>query len=206
MTSNGPPATGFQRVLAKFSSRLTREEEEDFRFTTLDDVHQAIVDIQARQASRKSMRNLTRVLAFVEAMDQFGKVAEVFLNASNLLAFVWGPLKFLLQVSAYISWALYYQTRFASRRWLYSFYTICHLRFGADNHAQVTSNWAESFDTLLDAYQQIAESIPLLLQYQTLFEHSSHVSKVLEMIYEDILEFHQSALRMFGKSSKSILL
>jgi len=69
MASNGPPVTGFQRVLAKFSSRLTREEEEDFRFTTLDDVHQAIVDIQVRQASRKSMRNLTRVLAFVEVMD-----------------------------------------------------------------------------------------------------------------------------------------
>jgi len=133
-------------------------------------------------------------------------VVEVFLNASNLLAFVWGPLKFLLQVSAYISWVLCYQTRFASRGRLYSLYTIYHLGFYADNHAQVTSNWAESFDTLLDAYQQIAESIPLLLQYQTIFERTLHVSKVLEMIYENILEFHQSALRMFGKSSKSILL
>lgn len=70
----------------------------------------------------------------------------------------------------------------------------------------MTSNWAESFDTLLDAYQQIAENIPLFLQYQTLFEHSPHISKVLEMIYEDILEFHQSALRMFGKSSMYTLL
>ncbi|KAH8812890.1 hypothetical protein F5884DRAFT_318007 [Xylogone sp. PMI_703] len=162
MSSNGTVAAGFQRVLTKFSTRLTRDEQENFKFTTLNEVHQAIVDIQAQQAGRKSMRNLTRVLAFVEAMDQFGKVIEVFLNASTLLAFVWGPLKFLLLV---------------------------------------TSNWAESFDTLLDAYQQIAENIPLLLQYQTLFEHNQHMSKVLEMIYEDILEFHQSALRMFGKST-----
>ena len=103
MASTRPVDTGFQRVLARFSSRLTREEEAEFRFTTLDEVHQAIVNIQARQASRKGMRNLTRVLAFVEAMDQFGKVVEVFLNVSNILAFVWGPLKFLLQVRTRMS-------------------------------------------------------------------------------------------------------
>lgn len=67
---------------------------------------------------------------------------------------------------------------------------------------KVASVWADSFDVLLDAYQQIAESIPLLLQFRSLFEKSPEMGKVLEVIYEDILEFHQSALRMFGKSSK----
>lgn len=89
---------GFQRVLAKFLLRLTKEEVDHFRFTGLKDVQQAIVDIQEQQARRKGMRNLTRVLAFVEAMDQFGKVVEVFLNTSSLLCFIWGPIKFLLQV------------------------------------------------------------------------------------------------------------
>jgi hypothetical protein len=93
------PTNGFERVLAKFSSRLTRDEVENFRFSTLEEVHQAIIDIQDQQARRKGMRNLTRVLSFVEAMDQFGKVVEVFLNSSSLLPFIWGPIKFLLQVS-----------------------------------------------------------------------------------------------------------
>jgi hypothetical protein len=96
--SPNPTPTGFQRVLAKFSTRLTPEEARDFQFTTLNDVHQVIVNIQEQQARRRGMRNLTRVLRFVEAMDQFGKVVEVFLNASSLLAFIWGPIKFLLQV------------------------------------------------------------------------------------------------------------
>lgn len=69
---------------------------------------------------------------------------------------------------------------------------------------EMASAWAETFDALLDAYQQIAESIPLLLQYRGLFEKSPEMGTVLEIIYEDILEFHQSALRMFGKSSKLI--
>lgn len=88
----------FQRVLTKFSSRLTKEEVDKFKFTDLKDVQQTIVDIQEQQARRKGMRNLTRVLAFVEAMDQFGKVVEVFVNTSTILAFVWGPIKFLLLV------------------------------------------------------------------------------------------------------------
>ena len=103
MASNRPVDTGFQRVLARFSSRLTQKEEAEFRFTTLDEVQQAIVNIQARQGSRKSMRNLTKVLAFVEATDHFGKVVKLFLNVSNILAYVWGPVKSLLQVSARIS-------------------------------------------------------------------------------------------------------
>jgi hypothetical protein len=98
MPSTAPASTGFQSALAKFSSRLTREEAENFRFTTLNDVNQVIVNIQEEQARRKGMRNLTRVLRFVEAMDQFGKVVEVFLNSSSLLPFIWGPIKFLLQV------------------------------------------------------------------------------------------------------------
>jgi hypothetical protein len=59
-----------------------------------------------------------------------------------------------------------------------------------------------SFDALLDAYQQIAEQIPLLLQYQNVFTESSDMRGVLGMMYKDILEFHQQALRVFGKPSE----
>jgi len=98
MLSPIPAPTGFQRILAKFSTRLTPEEAQSFQFTTLNDVHQAIINIQEEQMHRRGMRNLTRVLRFVEAMEQFGKVVEVFLNASSLLSFIWGPIKLLLQV------------------------------------------------------------------------------------------------------------
>lgn len=63
---------------------------------------------------------------------------------------------------------------------------------------QVASNWADSFDILLDAYEQIGEQIPLLQQLQSLFEQSPHMRKVLELIYSDILEFHKRAIRFFS--------
>jgi hypothetical protein len=88
----------FQSIVASFRSRLTKAELDEFKFCSLKDVQQTIVDIQARQDKRRETRNLSRIRGFLEAMTQFGTVVEVFLNTSEILAFVWGPLKFLLLV------------------------------------------------------------------------------------------------------------
>ena len=179
----------FQRVLDKFSSRLTKKELEDFQFSSLKDVQVAVTAIQDEQGRRKSMMNLTRVQRFLEAMDQYGKVIEVFLNASSILCFVWGPMKFCLQVRNESLTRAPYYTKF---RW----HILSHM-------SQVASLWAESFDTLLDAYRQLSENIPLLEQYHDLFKANPQMTKVLSVIYEDILEFHIVALRVFKQSSKS---
>lgn len=68
---------------------------------------------------------------------------------------------------------------------------------------KVASAWADAFDVLLDAYQQLAENIPLFEQYQSLFEANPRMASVLAVIYEDILEFHQTALRIFKRPSLS---
>ena len=92
--------SGFRNALAKFSSGLTPKEVDEFRFTTLEDVHTVVVTIQHQQAHCKKMMNLTRIQSFLEAMKSFGEVIEVFLNLSEFIPFIWGPIKFLLQVSA----------------------------------------------------------------------------------------------------------
>ncbi|TVY27111.1 Vegetative incompatibility protein HET-E-1 [Lachnellula hyalina] len=153
----------FDDVLSKFKLRLTDRESEDFKFTSLEDVRVALVAIQDEQGRKKEMMNLPRLQAFLEAMEQYGKVVEVFLNVSSVLCFIWGPMKFCLQL------------------------------------VKIASGWAESFEILLDAYKQLAENIPLLQQFQTLFESNLQMSNVLSMIYKDILDFHLSALRVFKK-------
>jgi hypothetical protein len=54
--------------------------------------------IQQEQDGRKKMMNMCRIQACLETMEQFGKVVGVFLNVSDALAFIWGPMKFVLQV------------------------------------------------------------------------------------------------------------
>jgi hypothetical protein len=60
---------------------------------------------------------------------------------------------------------------------------------------------SEALNSLLDAYQQIGEQIPQLLQYQELFVSSPHMGTILAMIYQDILEFHREALKYFKQRS-----
>jgi hypothetical protein len=80
---------GFQRALARFTDCLSLDERKEFEFSTLEDVYDVIEQIQNVHGSERNMRNLTRIKSFLEAMEQYGKVIEVFLNAADLLAFVW---------------------------------------------------------------------------------------------------------------------
>jgi hypothetical protein len=79
----------FQAVLSSFKRRLTQKELDDFKGATLEDVRLEIARIRADQASRKEMMNMPRIQSFLEAMDQFGKVIEVFLNSSEFVPFIW---------------------------------------------------------------------------------------------------------------------
>lgn len=103
--SSGPDpfAVALDKLLIKFKNRLTPTELQKFQGTTLQDVRKTLVDIEKRQETQRELRNLTRIRGFLEAMEQFGRVVEVFSNSSNMVAFVWGPLKFLLQTSS--TWA-----------------------------------------------------------------------------------------------------
>lgn len=88
----------FRLILSNFKKRLTQKEQDDFQFATLDEVRLEMARIQREQASRKEMMNMPRIQSFLEAMEQFGKVIEVFVNTSEFVAFIWGPVKFVLQV------------------------------------------------------------------------------------------------------------
>ena len=79
----------FQRALARFKSHLSPEEQEKFGVTSLQDVQETIAQIQSAQAPKRGMRNLPRLRGFIEAMEQYGKIVEVFLNVSEIIAFVW---------------------------------------------------------------------------------------------------------------------
>lgn len=67
---------------------------------------------------------------------------------------------------------------------------------------QVASTWADSFDILLDAYERLGENIPIFSDYKVIFESNTKFQDVLAVVYEDILEFHQTALRFFKRPGK----
>lgn len=66
---------------------------------------------------------------------------------------------------------------------------------------QIASNFAEAFNGLLEGYLMIGESMPQLAQYQDLFRDSGRMQTALTSIFEDILEFHLEAVKLFKQRS-----
>lgn len=96
MAARPSPQDGaFRQALKGFTDTLTPDEADDFRLSSLDDLRTAILEIQAKQASEKRMRDLTRLQSFSEAMEQYGNIIEVFLNTTEFVAFVWVRASFM---------------------------------------------------------------------------------------------------------------
>ncbi|CAI7574998.1 unnamed protein product [Penicillium glandicola] len=100
MATGGFP---FRRVLESFKSQLGPDLAAEFEMTSLADLKRSIAKIERKQATERRMQNMRRLSNFVDIMDNYGKVIEVFLNVTDVLAFVWGPMKFLLQVASSVS-------------------------------------------------------------------------------------------------------
>jgi len=92
-------ATIFERELKSFKARLTHEEQSSFTGTTLDDLRLTVASIQKTQISDRTNRNVARLRTFLEAVESISKVLDLFVNISDFVAFVWGPIKYLLLVS-----------------------------------------------------------------------------------------------------------
>jgi hypothetical protein len=96
----------FESILEAFKSKLNAKEREDFQFVTLNDVRETALQIQKDHENLRTMMNMSRLQSFLEAMKQFGEVLGVFANANTFVAFVWGPMKFILQVMRVVTFSL----------------------------------------------------------------------------------------------------
>lgn len=88
----GPNPDSFQRALARFKSSLLRRSPElvkEFEMTSPEDVKRFCIEIQDSMGRDGCMRRMQRMESFIEAMEHLGKSIEVFVNANELVCFVW---------------------------------------------------------------------------------------------------------------------
>lgn len=83
------PDLVFQKALDTFKNRLTTRQRHDFSITTLQDVKDEVNKIQSRHGTDKKLRGMSRMSKFLEAMRQLEQVISVFLNVSEVVAFIW---------------------------------------------------------------------------------------------------------------------
>ncbi|KAG8533005.1 uncharacterized protein KY384_001787 [Bacidia gigantensis] len=138
----------------KIKSGLTSRELVDIQVTSLPNLQDALGSIQQKQLASKTQRHLRRLQPFLDSMEQYSQVINVFANTSDIVAFIW-----------------------------------------------VASNFSEAFNTMLEGYSSIGESFPQFAQYEALFGNNSYMQSALSAIFEDILDFHLEAVKLFKQRS-----
>ncbi|KAK4220845.1 hypothetical protein QBC38DRAFT_493303 [Podospora fimiseda] len=95
--ASGGCTCGFHLALADFKRNLKDDDlVRSFQGTQLHHLTAEIAKIQQEQHSKRSLRYMKRLDPFLKKMEQYGKVIEIFANSQDIVAFIWGPLKFLL--------------------------------------------------------------------------------------------------------------
>lgn len=84
----------FRRALDDFKKKaeLTSEELQYFQLSCFNDVLKTLDQVQKEQSKKKTLVFMKRIDPFLKTMGEYGKVIEVFVNTSEILAFVWVSL------------------------------------------------------------------------------------------------------------------
>ncbi|KAK7734079.1 hypothetical protein SLS63_004364 [Diaporthe eres] len=89
--ASGKEKCEFEIALEDFkkNAQLGPDEIKEFRFADLNSLRSTIKRIQAEQEAKRRMRNMKRLEPFLQTMEQYGHIVDVFVNTSEVLAFVW---------------------------------------------------------------------------------------------------------------------
>ena len=66
---------------------------------------------------------------------------------------------------------------------------------------QVTSNYFQGYDRLLDVFHEVGSSLPQFQETAEIFRGSNQIANYLGLFYSEIIEFHYQAMRFFRQTS-----
>ncbi|KAF5538046.1 heterokaryon incompatibility protein het-E-1 [Fusarium phyllophilum] len=89
----------FERSLDLFRRELSDVQIKQINGVNQKTVTDTIQEIQCKLGRRDGLCNLTRIQRFLHAMEHIEKLVTIFLNASDFVAFIWGPIKLALMVA-----------------------------------------------------------------------------------------------------------
>lgn len=97
--STNSPQGLFDNILNTFESRFDQEQWLGFKTTTAGSLKRLLRKIQDEQKASKSVQNLRRMECFLKAVENLGKLMEEALSMPDIICYIWGPTKLLLQVT-----------------------------------------------------------------------------------------------------------
>ncbi|SCN99772.1 uncharacterized protein FFB20_13860 [Fusarium fujikuroi] len=91
--------TSFERSLDLFRRELSDDQIKQIAGVNQENLKDTIQATQNILGRRNDLCKLSRVQRFLHAMEHVEKLVSIFLNASDFVAFIWGPIKLALMVA-----------------------------------------------------------------------------------------------------------
>lgn len=89
---SGLRSDSFQRALTHFKQTLDSRSPglvREFSISSLQDIQEYCLELQDEMGQGGGLRRMRRLKSFIEAMDELGKSIDVFVNANDLVCFIW---------------------------------------------------------------------------------------------------------------------
>lgn len=78
-----------ERSCKRFRKELLVEDEESIRNSSIEDVRQAIRQVERQLAARQCLRNLDRLNPYIDGIQRYSKAIDVLSNAIPFLPYIW---------------------------------------------------------------------------------------------------------------------
>lgn len=92
------PREIFNRIFNGFEREFDSNKVNVYRTTDLRTLKRELKHIQNDQERTRTLRNLRRIEPFIVKFEQYGGVLQSILGTAELMGFIWGPVKELIQV------------------------------------------------------------------------------------------------------------
>lgn len=81
----------------RFRRDISDEDDKSIRAASLDDVRVSIRQIETQLAARQSLRNLERLIPFLDAIERYSKAVDPLCNGVPFLPYIWVNTSIVLQ-------------------------------------------------------------------------------------------------------------
>ncbi|CAG1973086.1 unnamed protein product [Fusarium graminearum] len=93
------PRHSLERSMNQFRRELTDVQIKEISGANRISINREIQKIQIKLGGEKSLCRLGRMSRFLDTMEEIEKLVSIFLNVSEAVAFIWGPVKLVLMIA-----------------------------------------------------------------------------------------------------------
>ncbi|GES57152.1 Zinc finger, C2H2-type/integrase, DNA-binding protein [Aspergillus terreus] len=83
----------------RFRNFWTKKDQKNFAVVSFEELEKSIGDLQRKQDSQRRLQDLSRMGSFLKALNQYREVVEEFFPKSDIIPFLCGPIKLLLNLA-----------------------------------------------------------------------------------------------------------